>query len=40
MIISLGVFIGLIAVSIIGAGVLMILLLLSFIREFKKNEIW
>ena len=38
--ISLGGFIGLIVVGIGGAAVLMVLLLASFIREFKNNDVW
>lgn len=37
---SLQAFTALIVISIVGAAVLMVLLLVSFLREFKKNEIW
>ncbi len=40
LIISEFMFLSLIVVSIVGAAVLMVMLLISFLREFKKNEIW
>lgn len=40
MTMSLGAFIAMIVVSIAGAAVLMVLLLLSFLKEFKENEVW
>ncbi len=40
MTISLGGFTALIVVGIAGAAVLMALLLINFIYELKKNEIW
>ncbi len=38
--VSLGVFAALIIVGVVGAAVLMAMLLINFIYEMKKKEIW
>ncbi len=40
MIITLGGFKALIIIGVVGAAVLMAMLLINFVHELKKNEIW